>query len=208
LRISSKKMKRSWRWLLPMALGVLALSLVALPSWRAAQANLRLAEAMESEMDELAEWAEVSGSIRDLVASRGESIDERWARLFPEGKGMDILFLDLARIADDCRVGDFQLAEIVDGDWESELEEDWESEDMDEETDDDLDEVLASATELSRYRIRTSFRADLGSTAKFLAGLKSIPRAMKIRSIEIREAGKGLLVEMEMELYVSTPTSS
>ncbi len=197
------KLGRGLRMLIPVLLGLVVLLAIALPSWRASRENHRLAEAIEIEMSEWEDWILVSESIEHAVDSRSRAIDERWTRFFPEAKGMDALFLDLARIADDCELREFFLAEV-----ENEMEEDYDSDWDDEDMDEEIDDVAREATALSSYRIRTRFEAELGSTANFLAELNSIPRSMKIRNIVIQDSGNGLLVEMEMELYVSIKTPS
>ncbi len=199
------KVLRAWRWWTPLILTCLLLSLVALPSWKAAQHNIELAEVLEMELEELEEWGEVSEEILEQVNARSRAADDRWVSLFPQEKNIELLFLDFARIADDCELREFHLEEIVN---EMDLEEEDRYEMEDEEAAEDPDAAAMAAAELSNYRVQASFLADLGSTASFLDGLGSIPRAMQIRNIVIRDTGKGLLVEMEMELYVSNSTTS
>jgi len=199
-----RRLPRVFVWLVPTLLAVAALFLVALPSWRAARQNVEWAERLEADSARWGRWMDVGASIERTVDSRSRRVDERWERLFPRRKDMDLLFLDLARIADDCEVRDFFLAELGSGlpggsDSKPDPTES-PAAGMDEGTAD----APASTAELKTYAVRTRFEADLESTARFLDELESIPRALDVRKIDIRDSGTGLLVEMEMELYVSS----
>ncbi len=196
----------AWRWWMPITVGVLALIFIAQPSWRAARQNAELAGQIESQMQELENWNEQGPEILERVRTRSEAVDERWAQLFPGSKQIDLLFLDLARIADRCELREFHLAE-VEAEMDSMEEEEYDDEMMGEGEADPEAEARAAAN-LSRFKVEASFYSDLESAARFIAGLEEIPRAMRLGSIVIRDTGKGLLVEMEMELYVSSPTNS
>lgn len=201
-----RKALGAWRWWLPFALGALAPLFIVHPSWKAARNSAEQAELLELQMQELENWGETGSEILERVRSRSEAAEERWTLLFPESKQVDLLFLELARIADDCELRDFHLAEVA-KDMESVEEEEYDDEMMDE-GEVDHDAEVRAAAKLSDFRVEASFYSDLRSAARFLAGLEGIPRAIKVDNVVIRDTGKGLLVELEMELYVSSQTNS
>jgi len=183
----------AWRWWLAALAAGLVLAFVALPSWRNARQQERAALEMELELSKYEDWVLQIEEIREQVDARSRAADDRWAGLFPRERGEDLLFLEMARIADDCRLRDFRLSAV------------------DEEKRRDRSEDEGSGVRdamLSDFRVKAAFLADMEGTARFLAGLNSIPRAMRIVNIGICDTRNGLQVEMEMELYVDISTHS
>ncbi len=208
----NKKMKKilahNWRWMAMVALSTAAVMLVALPARKAADHDQRIVQALRIEIDGMASWAMDGTTIEQMVSTRSLSAAEDWCRLFPEAKGKEVLFLDLARIADACGVREFYLAEA-----EDRMKVQASGSSMgpgpgDAPAGDGIEAVPTVSLALSSFKVRTRFEADLQGTALFLDELDSIERALEIREISIRESRNGLVVEMEMELYVSEQNQS
>lgn len=190
------------RWGIAALLGAVLLVVVGLPARRDTARNARIAAELQAGYQGMERWEVDGPEIEQAVASHDAAVERRWRRLFPADKGKDVLFLELARIADASGVSDFFLAEkdtemgagVV-------VQADAPMDDAPPVDDMAMDDAAPSVT-LESYRVRSRFQGDLESTARFLAGLENVERALTVREISIREGGPRLIVEMEMELYV------
>lgn len=189
---------------LAVLLGGALLALVGVPARRDAAEHARLAQELEEGYLGMERWAMDGESISVAVSEREARVEDLWRRLFPAEKGKDRLFLELARVADASGVADFFLAEagqeMGDGGFAAP------EAGMDDEPpmDDPMDDAAGGpAVAVEGFLVHTRFEADMAGAARFLAGLESVERALQVREIRIREGGRRLIVEMEMEFYVS-----
>lgn len=189
---------------LAVLLGGALLALVGVPARRDAVESARLAAELEEGYLGMERWAMDGEAISVAVSEREARVEDLWRRLFPAEKGKDLLFLELARVADASGVADFFLAEagqeMGDGGFAAPEAGMDDGPPMDDPMD---DAVGGPAVAVEGYVVRTRFEADMAGAARFLAGLESVERALQVREIRIREGGRRLIVEMEMEFYVS-----
>ena len=111
--------------------------------------------------------------------------------------------IELARIADASGVSDFFLAEDAAEMGAGEPVRNDAPMDDGPPTDGMEMQDAAPSVTVEGFRVRSRFQGDLAATARFLAGLENVERALTVREIRIREGGQRLIVEMEMEFYVS-----
>jgi len=192
-----------WRWGAAVLLGAGLLVAVGLPARRDASRNDHLAADMQAGYQGMERWEVDGAEIEQAVAAHGEDVARRWSRLFPADKGKDVLFLELARIADASGVSDFFLAEDAAEMGAGEPVRNDAPMDDGPPTDGMEMQDAAPSVTVEGFRVRSRFQGDLAATARFLAGLENVERALTVREIRIREGGQRLIVEMEMEFYVS-----
>jgi len=193
---------------LAVLVGGALLVFVGLPARRDAAEHARLAAELEAGCQGMERWAMDGDAISVAVAEREARVADLWRRLFPAEKGKDRLFLELARVADASGVSDFFLAEagqeMGDGGFTAAQTVTEDGPPMDGPMDGSMgDEAGGPAVAVEGFLVRTRFESDMAGAARFLAGLESVERALQVREIRIREGGRRLIVEMEMEFYVS-----
>jgi len=150
---------------------------------------------------------------RDL-AENGPAIQAAWDRMYPGERGREHLFLELARIADESGVADFDLAEVLDLDLGPDEPDEPQVDDFDPMAHDDpyaatgRAQAVAATVELDSYRVKARWSGDYVRTAAFLEGLREIPRALSVESLAVRSYLKGIQVEMELEVFFDVAPES
>ena len=145
------------------------------------------------------------------LAENGPAVTEAWSRMFPAERNREVLFLDLARIADASGVEGFDLVEVT----ELALPDGPQYEDEDDfvpglepEAPRAAPVARAPRIALETYRIRASWTGDFHRTADFLARLRSIPRALSVSELAVQPDADGLRAVLELEVYVDGSTES
>lgn len=192
---------------------------VAVPSWRRVVRQHDEIATLERQLDDLDRWTVAGLWLERAVASREPAVNAAWARLFPSERSREELFLDLARVADRSGVEAFALEEM--NDMGMSMDDVWSATDAPEDdmappddappTDDGMapmDVAVAPTVDLDSYRVKATFAGDYARTAAFLGGLIDIERALDVHSLVVRPSRDGILVEMELDIYVSGTTDS
>ncbi len=192
---------------------------VAIPSWRRVVRQHQEIAALERQLDTLDRWTVAGLWLERAVASREPAVNEAWARLFPSERSREALFLDLARVADSSGVESFALEEMdemgmsANDVWQASNAPDDGAAPADDAppTDGDMDSMdvdPAPTVNLESYRVKATFAGDYARTATFLGGLVDIERSLDVHSLVVRPSRDGILVEMELDVYVSKPVQS
>ncbi|MBK8167090.1 MAG: hypothetical protein IPK64_14215 [bacterium] len=165
----------------------------ALPAWQRALIQHREVRKVEGQMDELDRWSVAGLWLERTLPERAAAVDPAWNRLFPAERACERLFLDLARIADESGVSNFELHELR----------------IDELTDavPGLPAEEPAAT-LGAYRVRARFDGDFAGVAGFLGGLGRLDRAVALHDLEIMPTKDSVHVDLEMDVYVSSKVRS
>ncbi|MFT5233799.1 MAG: hypothetical protein ACI9UK_000305 [Candidatus Krumholzibacteriia bacterium] len=176
---------------------------VAIPAWRQAMNQHRQVKELESQLADLDSWTVAGMWIEKSLGPRQEVINPQWDRLFPSEESKGELFLTLARVADQSKVENFELKEIVDiGNANP-------SDDL---YDDGLDNAEYSGTmmdvPLDSYRVQARFQGQYAEVAKFLGGLKTINRAVSVHNLAIQPVLGAVHVDLELDVYVSASNES
>ncbi len=164
---------------------------VAIPAWQKAVSQHREVQALEIELAELDQWTVAGLWLEKSLEPRQKAIDPLWQRLFPDQPAKGEFFLDLARVADQSGVGEFELRELH------------------------VQEALAEAgtdsvagAPFSSYRVRASFSGQYAQVAEFLGGLRIIERAVSVHNLAIRPTRGAVQVDLELDVYVSATDQS
>ena len=165
----------------------------AMPAWRKAQRQHREVRQIEARLDELDRWSVAGLWLERTLVPRQEAVTPVWDRLFPAERGCESLFLDLARVADECGVTKFELHEL-------------QSDEMSTEAPGVADPEPSAA--LSGYRVRARFEGDFTSVAGFLGGLGRLERAVAVHDLEIKPGKGAINVDLELDVYVASTTES
>lgn len=165
----------------------------ALPAWQRALIQHREVRRVEDQLGELDRWTVAGLWLERTLPERDAVVSPAWDRLFPAERACERLFLDLARIADECGVANFELHEM---------------------RFDELTEVVSGlpaeepAASLSAYRVRARFDSDFAGVAGFLGGLGRLDRAVAVHDLEIMPSKGSVHVDLEMDVYVSPKARS
>ncbi len=165
----------------------------ALPAWQRALVQHREVRNVEDQMAELDRWTVAGLWLERTLPERQAAVMPAWERLFPAERSCERLFLDLARVADENGVANFELHELR----PDEL--------VGEETGLPAEE---SAVALSAYRVRARFDSDFTGVAGFLGGLDRLERAVAVHDLEITPVKGSVHVDLEMDVYVSPKSRS
>jgi len=197
---------------------------VAVPTWQGVIRKNTAIRKVEKELATLDQWTVAGLWLAPAVAERTLPVNAAFGRLYPSLRGREALFLDLARVADESGVEEFGLSER--GAFGLESNDIWsmpptgnmgEPGNAGPPTDEppvDGTAVEAAVTlevpsvDLASYRVRASFSGDFRRAARFLAGLESIERALKIHSLVVHPDRERIHVEMELDVYVNAETQS
>lgn len=173
-------------WLVLLAVG-------ALPAWQRALVQHREVRRVEDQLSELDRWTVAGLWLERTLPEREAAVMPAWERLFPRQRASERLFLDLARIADESGVENFELRELrpdeLAGDAPGLPAE---------------DAVVA----LDAYRVHARFEADFAGVAGFLGGLDRLERAVAVHDLEITPVKGTVHVDLELDVYVSSETRS
>jgi len=170
-----------------------ALFVVAVPAWKDAVNNHREVQDLERELAGLDNWTVAGMWLEKNLEGRQEAINPAWERLFPTGRQREALFLDLARAADTSGVSKFSLRELVVQDSEQSGSENG---------------VMEPGAELDSYRVLAEFMGDFDEVASFLGQIKDIDRALNVHHLEIVPDEEGIVVHLELDIYVSRSIES
>ena len=190
------------------ALWALALFLVAIPSLRTALLHHQEVQRLEQGLAELDTWT-VAGKWLELsLPRRKAAVEKIWQDSFPLGRRREELFLDLAQVADHSGVQHFNLEEVsldmpgLDSGAPA----------MGTDPDDGQSmfggavygvPVRIPRITLDTYRVKASFQGNFKQAARFMGGLQNISRAVGVHDLVIRPEGKGIRVDLELNVYVS-----
>jgi len=193
----------------------------ALPAWRHALAQHREVREVEDTLTDLDRWTVAGLWLEHTLPERQAAVMPVWERLFPTERACERLFLDLARIADENGVGQFELHELRRDEMTG-----VESDQTGVETDLAGGETGSAGAEagpagaeagpsaqqatatLSAYRVRARFAGDFTGVAGFLGDLGRLDRAIAVRELEIMPEQGTVQVNLEMDVYVSANTRS
>lgn len=198
--------------------GVLLLG-VAVPSWRDVTRNHDQIIAVETELADLDQWTVAGLWLEPAVEARRPAVMAEWERVFPSSRSREALFLDVARVADQAGVREFQLEEMeamatMDrGTWSTTggMAADAPATDApptDEAPPGDESASNPVTLTLTPYVVQASFVSSYAGAAAFLGGLQDLDRSIDIRQLSIRPARQGVTVELEMEVPVSEQLAS
>ena len=183
--------KRLTLWSVGLVLWVGILFGIAIPSWRQAVIQHRHVEVLERQLADLDQWTVAGLWLEKSLGARRTVINPQWERLFPQESGKGELFWELARVADQSGVDEFELGELI----------------LDDE-DDNRSVADDPSVPLETYRVRARFRGEYAQVAKFLGGLKNIERAVSVHNLAIRPVRGAVKVDLELDVYVSTSDQS
>ncbi len=160
---------------------------VAVPAWQHAAVQHQEVQALEARLAELDQWTVAGLWLEKTLEPRQEAINPQWESLFPAKAAKGEFFLDLARVADKSGVGEFELRELV-----------------------IAEGIIVASTgspdniPLSAYRVRARFNGQYAQVAEFLGGLRVIKRAVSVHNLAIKPTRGAVLVDLELDVYVST----
>lgn len=193
---TSKRRRQPSRRLVLGAIGVLVwlgvLFGVAIPAWRQAVNQHHQVQALESQLADLDRWTVAGLWLESSLASRRAVINPQWNRLFPAQAAKGEFFRDLARVADQSGVDDFDLRELIPTDGAQPTNAGGTS----------------GTTALTAYRVRAKFQGHYAQVAEFLGGLKEIERAVSVHNLSIKPASGSVRVDLELDVYVSATNQS
>ncbi len=152
---------------------------------------------VETRLEELDRWSVAGLWLERSLPERQAAVAPAWARLFPEQRSCEELFLDLAGVADACGLRQFSLHELKPDEMDMVQAETQSTE---------ADSVATSA--LSTYRVRAEFESDYIGLAAFLGGLSRLERATTIHQLEVRPLQGAVQTELELDVYVSSSSDS
>lgn len=183
----------------PVVLGVVAVVWVlvliggAVPVWQRTLSQRREVRRVETQMAALDRWTVAGLWLERTLAPRQAAVTPVWNRLFPAERRCEELFLDLARVADESGVVQFELHELK------------------------IDEMAEAApgvadpepaASLGGYRVRALFEGDFAGVAGFLGGLNRLERAVAVHEMEIKPGKDAVQVELELDVYVASSNES
>lgn len=207
------------RWALLSGLWVVLVVTVVIPTWQGVVKRNSEINDLETRLATMDDWTVAGMWLAPSVNRRTLPVNGAFSRLFPATRSREELFLSLARVADQSRVENFILSESnnlgmmgndVWGDGASMAQ-------ATEETPPPGDEPSAMANvvtmnipkvELSPYRVKAEFFGDYQRIAFFMSGLKNIERALKVHSLVLHPQKDGVLVKLELDVYVSKTSQS
>ena len=173
-----------------------ALLVGALPAWQRALSQHREVRRVEAQLSDLDSWTVAGLWLERSLVPRQEAVTPVWDRMFPPDRRCEALFLDLAHLADASGVGSFELHEVK-------------ADELTEPVAVPADSTDAGAgAALSAYRVRARFEGDFPGVAGFLGGLGRLQRAVAVHQLEIQPVKGAVQVELELDVYVATPTES
>jgi len=191
------------------ATGVILFLGGSLPAWNKAQQNeARIGETF-SRITTLNQWL-VAGAWLESGARQWKPVlEQEYDRLFPVDEDRETVFLQLAQVARSCGIDPIAVKEppqqyqYRSDEWDDEGEEEEEYGEVDlliEQLGPDFTELPSD--ELRAFRVLVSFEADYGKLAAFLAGLRTIPRALSVHHLKAEPVSGGIDVRMELDFHV------
>ncbi len=91
---------------------LVALGGVGIPAWLQVMRQHKEVDFLAVQLAELDRWNVAGKWLGRSLETRRDNVNESWNTLFPSQREREELFLDLALIADDSGVQDFELAEM------------------------------------------------------------------------------------------------
>jgi hypothetical protein len=160
---------------------------------------------LEKGLADLDTWTVAGKWLGISLPRRKAAIDTIWQQAFPVGRNREEFFLNLAEVADNSGVEQFNLEEmtmeqVTTTTMEPTMEEDMPS--------DPGGAVYGVPVEVPRidldsYRVKASFQGNYQQAARFMGGLQGISRAVSVHDLVIRPEGGGIRVDLELDVYVS-----
>jgi len=186
--------------------GVLLLG-VAVPSWRDVTRNHDEILALETELADLDQWTVAGLWLEPAVAARRPLVMDEWERVFPSTRSREALFLDVARVADQAGVREFQMEELDamgamdQGTWSTTGDmaaapPSTDAPPTDSAPPGDGFTPPPVSLRLTPYVVRASFVSSFAGAAAFLGGLQALDRSVDVRRLAIRPARRGVTVEL------------
>ena len=182
---------------------------VAMPQWRLVQRQHVEIKKLERQFADLDRWTVAGLWLEPMLAAREPEVAITWARLFPDARDREQLFLALAEVADLSGVDAFHLEELGiyelgwagpdDGSWGQEVDA------VETDLDPDAQAVVEVSVEPAFYHVRAAFAGDYARVASFLSHLARLERAVGVRTLAIRPSRTGLEVQLELKIYVNQP---
>jgi hypothetical protein len=208
-----------------MIVGVLAWAVVlvsaAIPAWQKTRHNEDQLSVTMERHETLNQWAVAGIWLAEEVKLWQPTQQKIYDTLFPTSKQREELFLSLVKVANESGIDPIRILE-AEGNYrpgasgENNDYDDYEDGDYDDGNDEagNEDEVLKLVDEfapdlmdlpddaLIAHRVRVSCETGYAELARFLAGLKTIPRAVNVHRLTATNGAKGIDVSMELEFYV------
>ena len=193
LRIKGRPGRRMLVTGVVVAAWLVALVVGAVPAWQKALRQHAEVRQVEQQLEELGRWSVAGLWLEQSLGPREAAVMPAWDRLFPAERRCEQLFLDLARVADESGVTNFELHEL-------------QADEMAGQAPGMPDEEPEAA--LSGYRVRARFEGDFAGVAGFLGGLDRLDRAVAVHDLEITPAKGAVHVDLELDVYVATSNRS
>lgn len=215
LKIDLKRYRPKLRTVLIVAASAWIVLVAAgtIPAWNRTRQNAEQLAQTTARQAGMAEWLVAGEWLEGGVQEWEPKLAGEYDRLFPDRRERETLYLELARVARESRIAPLGVREEVDPD------EDWVANDFDDNEGDDWGEesydetsVVANqfavelgelpGVELQSHRLVVEFQADYDRLTRFLAGLREIPRALRVHCVEASPGRDGVAVRMELDFYV------
>ena len=184
----------------------------SVPTWRAAYRNEDKIQAASQKVSSLNKMS-VAGVWFGAALDRWEPVlREEYNRLFPVEKQREQLFLEIAQVANGCGIDPFVLREVPIADV---LDPDALTEDPDlaVPSSDEIDVLVEQfameisdlpSADIHTFRLLANFNTDYKHVIQFMKGLRSIPRALTIHSLDAEPCTEGLCVALELDFYAQS----
>ncbi len=181
----------------------------AVPAWHVAHRQDHDMQAESARLASLDAWS-VAGVWYAAAAERWQPEQQAvYERQFPATKQREALFLEITRVARESRVDPVTVTEVpshAESFEQGDLGEDDGGTAADPEVAMLVDQFMPDqsgmpSAHLDPYRLRISFSADYVHTARFVAGLQSIERALNLQMLHAEPSRGEIAVEMELEYY-------
>jgi len=176
------------------------------PGWLKVERQHQEIRELDQRLAELDRWHVAGMWLARSLVRRQTVIDGRWNKLFPPERRRSELFLDLARIADDSGVQSFELVELGAAEMGmTSAGAGAPAPGAGMGTGAIPEEILAK---LDSYRVQARFQGGYEQVARFLGGLNSIERAVRVHNLDIRPSRDDIMVELELDIHVSKMAQS
>ncbi len=184
---------------------------LAYPTWRQTLEQGREINEIESRLAHMDQWSVAGLWLEQAIVSRSQQVESKYEQLFLLERQREELFLQLARIADESGIQNFDLEEqtITEMMMQSSTMDSPDAMMDDGGTAGDMmdsgmmDGGLESRKlELESYRVRASFIGDYAKVARFIDGIRGLERALNVHSLIATPSSHGIRVNMEIDCYV------
>jgi len=176
---------------------------VVIPMGRQTLRDHREVKELEQQLADLDAWTVAGMWLAPEVARRQPVMTAAWERAFPAERRREELFLDIARVADDCRLQGFQLREITPSEtpMPPPLQATLDGRNPDGGIVGGIP-VVPPRIQLGTYRVKAAFKSDYAGAARFIYGVRKLDRAMGIHDLVLRRDKGQVKVDLEMDIYV------